>query len=342
MDQRGRSSPSRRAVVEVGHVTAIVALTHLVLAAAVRLAAARLVTAAHGGSSFLATLRERSAAWARARDRGLAATSSGVGVTETAGDRPQPWVRPQTQTGSSGGRTRPRRSAAKKRLTMRSSRVVAQDDEAAAGPQQVDCRGETGLERLQFLVDRDPQGLEDARRGMRSTRLARVRRRHALDERGKLLRRRDRRLLRVDDRTRDPAGLRFLAVAAEQGGQLVGIEGREAQRRERRGWCRIACRADHRHGTRSHARCRPAESSTARGRRGGHRRPRSRPRGATSASSRKLARRRTRRPSKRGGGDRRPWRSPLRRHRGRAEAAVRAGRLRIRSVCPPPPTVASI
>jgi hypothetical protein len=63
----------------------------------------------------------RSAARRRAlRDRGLAATPRGRG-DGTAGDQPQPRVPATDADRISGGQTQPRRSAAKKRLTMRSS-----------------------------------------------------------------------------------------------------------------------------------------------------------------------------------------------------------------------------
>src|SRR6476646_915240 len=39
--------------------------------------------------------------------------------------------------------------------------VVAEDDEAAAGPEEVDRGGEPRLESIEFLIDRDAQGLED-------------------------------------------------------------------------------------------------------------------------------------------------------------------------------------
>ena len=121
---------------------------------------------------------------------------------------------------------------------------------------------------------------------MRSTRLARVRRQHALDERGKL-RRRDRRLLRASTIAR---AIGRPSVPRRSGGTGRSTRrhrgSRGAQRQERRGWCQIACRADRRHGTRSHARCRPAESSTARGRRGSRRRPRSRPQAQRRRDSR--------------------------------------------------------
>ena len=65
----------------------------------------------------------RSAARSRAlRARGLAAILGRVGVSDGRVRRRRRGFRPQTQTGSSGGQTQPRRSAARKRLTMRSSR----------------------------------------------------------------------------------------------------------------------------------------------------------------------------------------------------------------------------
>ena len=120
-------------------VTAIVALTHLVLATAVRLAAARLVTAAHGGSSFLRA--RRSAARRRAAPGpwigGDLLRGRGDG---TAGDQTEPWV-PAADADRELGRADATAPFGCEEALDDAvlEGVVAQDDEAAAGPQQVDC-----------------------------------------------------------------------------------------------------------------------------------------------------------------------------------------------------------
>src|SRR5687767_2250920 len=125
----------------LGEPDALVALAQLVLAAAIGLAPAGLVSLAHGillpggraggpsagrgcgGREGAAHAASRSAARRRAlRARGLAAISSPVGVIDGRVTRRSRGLRPQTQIGTSGGQTQPRRSAWKKRLTIRSSR----------------------------------------------------------------------------------------------------------------------------------------------------------------------------------------------------------------------------
>ena len=104
-------------------------------------------------------------------------------------------------------------------------RVIAEDDEAAARPEEVEGGGQAGLQGLEFLVDRDPERLEDAGRRMGPSSKARVGRGDALDQRGEFLGRRDRGdPSRVDDRAGDSGRLRFLAVASEQGGQFGRVE----------------------------------------------------------------------------------------------------------------------
>ena len=65
--------------------------------------------------------------------------------------------------------------------------MVAEDDDPAARAEQVEGRGETRLERLQLLVDRDPEGLEDPRGGMDPAADAGIARGDPLDEGGQLL-----------------------------------------------------------------------------------------------------------------------------------------------------------
>ena len=109
--------------------------------------------------------------------------------------------------------------------------MVAEDHEPAAGPEQVEGGREAGLERLELLVDRDAQRLEDPGRGVGPARLARIGRRDLLDQGGKSLGRVDRRgPARVDDRPGDPRRLRLLAVATEERGQLGGVERRQQGR----------------------------------------------------------------------------------------------------------------
>ena len=164
---------------------------------------------------------------------------------------------------------------------------------------------------------------------MGPARLARVRRGDPLDERGQLLGRRDR--ARRAGRRRWPG--RCAAPWAPR-----RSAGRARSARRRRGWRaargrdaagRVEAHVERAAGPEAEAAvaCRPAGSSTGRGRRARHRPRRSRPSGATSASSRKLAWRRTRRSPKRG--RRRPPDSGDGRPIGveTEEAAIRVGRL---------------
>ena len=110
-------------------------------------------------------------------------------------------------------------------------RVVGQDDDPSARTQQVHGGGEALLERVELLVDRDPQRLEDARGRVDPAADARVGGRDALDERRQLLGGLDRgRLAGGDDGLGDLPRGRLLAVLAEQRGQLVGGERREQLR----------------------------------------------------------------------------------------------------------------
>src|SRR5206468_9112011 len=105
-------------------------------------------------------------------------------------------------------------------------RVVAEDDEPAAGPEQVHRRREPGLQGVELLVDGDPQGLEHPGGRMDAPANTWVDRHGPFDDRGELLRRLDRRgAARVDDGSGDAARVRFLAVAPEQGGELARVEG---------------------------------------------------------------------------------------------------------------------
>ena len=153
----------------------------------------------------------RSAARRRAlRARGLAATSAADGVSEGRVTR-----RRRGLVSADADRHLRRADAAPPLRRDEPlddpvlERVVAEDDEPATGPEEIHGRGEARLERLELLVDRDAQRLEHAGRGMRATRLARVRRRHALDQAGELLggRRSARSSRALDDGAGDPAGL---------------------------------------------------------------------------------------------------------------------------------------
>ena len=148
----------------------------------------------------------------------------------------------------------------------------------------------------------------------------------------------------LDDRAGDAAGLRLLAVAAEQGGQLGVRRGsRAARRRERRGSCRSACRAGRRPGSRSRARVsaswkldRPRSNRQAVDRR------RSRPSGATVGELAEV--RLAQDEAIAEPGPSRPATLAMAapsasRPRRRPSGSVAS---RIRSVCPPPPRVASI
>ena len=104
-------------------------------------------------------------------------------------------------------------------------RVVAQDREAPAGSQEVDRCREPGLKRLELLVDRDAEGLEHAGRRVDPTPPRRPARGDAGDQRRELLGgAHRRRAAGLDNGAGDPARERFLAVAAEQGSQLVSIQ----------------------------------------------------------------------------------------------------------------------
>ena len=103
--------------------------------------------------------------------------------------------------------------------------MVAQDDEAAAGAEQVDRSRKPGLEGVELFIDRDAQRLEDAGRRVDPAAKPWVRRRHPLDQGRKLLSR----LHWADspgihDGTGDTWRLRFLAVSAEERRQLVCVE----------------------------------------------------------------------------------------------------------------------
>ena len=99
-------------------------------------------------------------------------------------------------------------------------RVEADDGEPPAGAQRPESRRQRLLERLELLVDDDPERLEDALRRMPVAEAARRRDRapHHLHEVGRALER----LLgpAADDRAGDLAREALLAVAAEDVGQL--------------------------------------------------------------------------------------------------------------------------
>src|SRR5579862_4006679 len=106
--------------------------------------------------------------------------------------------------------------------------VVAEHHEPAARAEQVDGGGEPGRERVELFVDRDPEGLEDARRRMDPATARRTARRGALDDDRELLGGRDRgRAPRLDDRPGDPARERLLAISLQERGELRLVEGRE-------------------------------------------------------------------------------------------------------------------
>jgi hypothetical protein len=114
-------------MLEVGSVVMLLSVgpfADLVQTTTVRLAPTGLVTLAHATppSETGGYAARRSAARSRAlRARGLAATSAADGVMDGRVTIRRRGLRPQTQIGTSGGHTQPRRSLAMKRLTMRSS-----------------------------------------------------------------------------------------------------------------------------------------------------------------------------------------------------------------------------
>src|SRR6476646_69068 len=110
-------------------------------------------------------------------------------------------------------------------------RVVAEDDEPAARPQEGARGGERVLECLELLGDRDPERLEDAGRGVDPATDPRVAGGDALDERRQGLGGGDRLGLPLgDDRPGGPRRLLLLAIAPEERGELGGVECREQLR----------------------------------------------------------------------------------------------------------------
>ena len=224
-------------------------------------------------------------------------------------------------------------------------RVVGQDDEAAAGPQQVDGGGQPLGERVELLVDRDPQRLEHAGGRVDPPSLARVAgRRRVSTSCGEVLRRLDRRRLprprRSPWRSSRPTAPRRSGGTARRARRRRGS--RAAPTPARRAWCRSACRAGRRSGSRSprsrsaswnerqaEVEQRPVDGAEAR--RG---RDRRRARGSSPGAGR--AGRRTR-PGAAATRSIAAWSASSPRTRPSGLAASR-----IRSVCPPPPTVASI
>jgi hypothetical protein len=89
-------------------------------------------------------------------ERGLAALSPGVGTTERRNTSSASGVRPQAQTGRSGGQMHPRVRSARKRLTRRSSREW---NEMAArrppGQSRSQARGQGFVELCELVVDGD-------------------------------------------------------------------------------------------------------------------------------------------------------------------------------------------
>ena len=220
------------------------------------------------------------------RERGLSATSPGVGLTARRVSSSASGVRPQPHTGMSGGQMQPRARSARKRLTRRSSSewkeiAASRPSVAQDGP----GGGQRAVERLQLLVHRDANGLEDA--------LGRVAASEAPADRG-----RQRGLDGIDqlagglersphaaphDLAGDDARVRILAVAAKDLSEAALVPAR-SRPRARRAPARdpSACRAARRRSRRSRARGRPPASRRCRGpgRRG---RPRSPPRAAARA-----------------------------------------------------------
>ena len=110
--------------------------------------------------------------------------------------------------------------------------MVAEDDEATARPQQLDGGRKAGLERVELLVDRDPERLEDPRRWVDPAPAWRPGGCGSPDDRRELLGRRDRRRSSgLDDRPGDPPRKWLLAVAPEQGRQLGDVQRRDEVRR---------------------------------------------------------------------------------------------------------------
>ena len=197
-------------------------------------------------------------------DRGLAATSPGVGTIERRWTSSASGVLPQTQTGRSGGQMQPRARSARKRLTRRSSSEWKEI--AATRPpifSDVPGQRERVVELRELAVDGDPDRLEGALgrvaagepRGRGDGGGDRV---VELEGRGQLGA-----AAAADDLARDPVGEALLAVLAQRArdpAAVPGVDDLGAPSAPGRGPC--ACPAARRRRRRSRARgCRPASSS---------------------------------------------------------------------------------
>src|SRR5260221_4561474 len=173
----------------VAAIAPIPALLDLVLPPAIRAAAIDLMALAHGG-----LLCRRSGGdplggtQARAPSPGVGGDLRRRGDDSLWDDEPKPRA-PAADTDRRLGRAR---AAAALGLEEPLDdpileRVVAQDDQPATGAEEVERGREPLLERGQFLVHGDAQGLEDPGRGVDPTPAGGPAGRHQLDDRGELL-----------------------------------------------------------------------------------------------------------------------------------------------------------
>src|SRR5439155_20913156 len=97
-----------------------------------------------------------------------------------------------------------------------------------ARPEEIHGRRERDLQRIELGIDRDPQSLEYACRGMDPTPASRRSGSDPLDERGEILGSRNGRgAPRLDDRPGYPACLGLLAIPPKERRQLICVEGRQ-------------------------------------------------------------------------------------------------------------------
>ena len=151
------------------------------------------------------------------RERGFAAASPGLGETGRRVTSSASGVRPQTQTGSSGGQTQPFARSARKRLTRRSS---SEWNEIAAsrppGRSSSQASGQRAVERLELRVDRDPHPLESSL-GRVAAAESRLRRKRGADRLDQL--RGGGQRAAAHDLARDAARVALLAVVADRLGE---------------------------------------------------------------------------------------------------------------------------
>ncbi len=249
---RGSRKPSgsawRRAPVAelefepLGVLSAVLPFPHLVLASAVGLAPAGLMAFAHGVLLPWASMGSRGESLGCTQTR---APGSRVGGDLGVGRRDR-WPGDETEAriASADADRQLGRADAAATLGLEEplddpvlERVVAEDDEAAPGSEEVEGGCQTGRQRVELLVDGDPQRLEDPGRGMRPAAEARVRRQR-LARRGRRAPRRSRPARSCGHRRS-----RGRSAAPSAPRRIVG-RGRSARRRRARRGARTPERRD--------------------------------------------------------------------------------------------------